>query len=310
MHVKKTEATIAQNFSWIGFSALVLSAVSMAASVIFVRFADVHPIVSAFYRAAFALPMIITIAYFKKADIWIFFSKKIDFKAQMPVFLAGVFFAGDLFFWHLAIMNTNVANATFFATLAPIAVLFLSVPLLNETVTKQAWIGLCICVIGGMFLISSTYYFAPHQLIGDLFGLITAVFFGVYTLMLRKARRHVGAIALSFNSTLVTSIVLGGAALIVIVFFNGKAIPEQNIGWLYLFCLAFVSQIAGQALYGYALGLLSAAFSSLVIFLEGVTAAILGWLFVNETLTFLQVIGIVIIIIGVEYSRRYANQKN
>ena len=33
--------------------------------------------------------------------------------------LAGLCFAGDLFFWHLSVMHTTVANATFFATTAP-----------------------------------------------------------------------------------------------------------------------------------------------------------------------------------------------
>ena len=36
------------------------------------------------------------------------------------VVLSGLLFAGDLFFWHLAILATTVANATFLATTAPI----------------------------------------------------------------------------------------------------------------------------------------------------------------------------------------------
>ena len=42
-----------------------------------------------------------------------------------PISPAGLVFAGDLFFWHLSILNTTVANATFFATTAPLFVVLI-----------------------------------------------------------------------------------------------------------------------------------------------------------------------------------------
>jgi drug/metabolite transporter (DMT)-like permease len=50
------------------------------------------------------------------------------------VLLAGLFFTGDLFFWHLAILGTTVANATFLATTAPIWVALGAWLVLSETV--------------------------------------------------------------------------------------------------------------------------------------------------------------------------------
>src|SRR4051794_28578954 len=97
------------------FIALLLGAVAMGASPLFVRLADVGPYASAFWRCALALPFLAIWAAWEKGGLAASV-RGID----RAVILSGVFFAGDLFFWHLSIMATTVANATFFATTAPI----------------------------------------------------------------------------------------------------------------------------------------------------------------------------------------------
>src|SRR3974390_21790 len=96
------------------FAALVAGAVAMGASPIFVRLADVGPFTSAFWRVTLALPLLY--AWTLLADGQEGGGQRFS-KAAM---LAGLAFAGDLFFWHLSIVHTSVANATFFATTAPI----------------------------------------------------------------------------------------------------------------------------------------------------------------------------------------------
>ena len=84
--------------------------------------------------------------------------------------LAGVFFTGDLFFWHLAILGTTVANATFLATTAPIWVALGAWLVLPEAVGRRILIGLALCILGGFALLGESYGFAPQRLIGDLYG--------------------------------------------------------------------------------------------------------------------------------------------
>ena len=107
--------------------------------------------------------------------------------------MAGLLFAGDLFFWHLAILSTTVANATFLATTTPIWVALGAWLLLSERIGARILAGLALCLAGGAALVGQSYGFAPHRLPGDLFGLITAVFFGCYMLAVRAARLRMGA---------------------------------------------------------------------------------------------------------------------
>ena len=70
-----------------------------------------------------------------------------------------------------------------------------------------------------------------------------------------------------------------------------------------LLALAMISQVAGQGLLAFALGTLPAPFSSLVIFLEAVAAALFAWILLHEALEPMQWLGGVLILGGIWFAR-------
>jgi drug/metabolite transporter (DMT)-like permease len=124
----------------------VAGAVAVGASPIFVRFADVGPYASAFWRTFLALPLLWAWARIETGG-------RSPTTFDRPVLLAGLFFAGDLFCWHLAILGTTVANATFLATTAPIWVAFGAWLLTRETIGLRTMLGLALCLSGGAALL-------------------------------------------------------------------------------------------------------------------------------------------------------------
>ena len=102
--------------------------------------------------------------------------------------LAGLAFSGDLLFWHLAIINTTVANATFFATTAPLFVVIVTWLVLRQRVSAGMLVGLALCLAGGGALIGQSLVVDPGRIRGDLFGLATAFFFGLYFILVSRAR--------------------------------------------------------------------------------------------------------------------------
>lgn len=278
----------------LAFSALVLSALAMGASPIFVRLADVGPYASAFWRMALALPFLFGWAALEARGAkaaWRGFDR--------VVLLSGLLFAGDLFFWHVSILSTTVANATFLATTAPIWVALGAFAVLGESIGRRTLIGLALCMAGGAALLGQSYGFAPERLHGDIFGLITAIFFGCYMLVVRAARARIDAGRLAFLSTAVTTIVLLAVALAL----EPTILPKSLAGASALLALALVSQVGGQGLFAVAIGTLPATFSSLVIFLETVAAACLAWLFLGEALGLLQALGGLLILFGIWFAR-------
>jgi drug/metabolite transporter (DMT)-like permease len=119
------------------FMALSAGAVAMAISPVFVRFAasDVGPFASAFWRVALALPVLYAWMRFEGAGR----TERASFEPAS--LLAGLAFAGDLLFWHLSILNTTVANATFFATTAPIFVVLVTWLVLRQRISVERGSG-------------------------------------------------------------------------------------------------------------------------------------------------------------------------
>jgi Predicted permease, DMT superfamily len=274
--------------------ALIAGAVAMGVSPVFVRSADVGPFASAFHRVALALPLLFLWARSETDVLGIRAALKLP-----SVWAAGLFFAGDLFFWHLAIVNTTMANATFLATMAPVWVVLGSGLFIGEPVERSVFLGLAAGLAGATILIGGSYGLAPERLVGDLYGFVTSVFFGAYFLAARVARRHVGPGTLIFASSLVTSLALLAVALVA----EPTLLPGSFAGFAALGALALLSHAGGQGLLAFALGHLSAAFSSLVIFLEAVAAALFGYLVFGERLGLDQAAGGLLILAGLWIAR-------
>jgi drug/metabolite transporter (DMT)-like permease len=276
------------------FAALVVGAVAMGVSPIFVRLADVGPFASAFWRVALALPVLW--AWMRLAE------RGGEAKASpfsRATILAGLAFTGDLLFWHLSIVTTSVANATFFATTAPIWVILFGWLLFRERASPAVLIGLAFCVAGGGALLARSFQLKPAGAIGDLYGLVTGVFFGLYLLALRAARATSSAPRVIFESSLITATLLLVAAWAI----EGRLAPASLGGLAALCALAWISHAGGQGLLAVALGRLPAPFSSLVIFLEAIAAACFAWLILDEPVTAVQAGGGIAILVGIYVAR-------
>lgn len=288
------------------FAALCIGAAAMGISPLFVRIANdagVGPFASAFWRVALALPVLYA---------WMRIEEGKEPGAARPrpftpvTVLAGLAFSGDLFFWHLSIINTTVANATFFATTAPLFVVLITWLVLRQPVSTGTVFGLALCLAGGGALIGQSLQVDPDRILGDLYGVATAFFFGLYFIIVGRARERSGAARVTFEATLVTAAILLAVALV----FDGRLLPEtfgSSSDTLKLtaalLAMGVVSHAGGQGLLSVALGRLPAVFSSLVIFLEAVVAAVVAWMVLDEQLTPIQGLGGALILIGIWAAR-------
>lgn len=291
----------ARGAPWPAFAALIGGALAMGASPIFVRLADVGPFASAFFRVLLALPVLY--AWMRIEDAHASGPADAGPRFSAPVVAAGLFFAGDLFFWHLSILHTSVANATFFATTAPVWVVIFGWLAYRRQVGAAALAGLALCLLGGLALVWQSFAFAPEHLVGDGLAAGTGMFFGAYFLAVEQARKRHRAARATFHMSLVMAAVLAAVAIGAALALGQPLLPASLQGWAVLIALAWVSHVGGQGLLTVALGSLPAMFSSLVIFLEGLAAAGLGWLVLAEAVTPLQAAGGLIILAGIWIAR-------
>jgi drug/metabolite transporter (DMT)-like permease len=277
----------------IAFAALVIGALAMGLSPTFVRLADVGPFTSAFWRVFLALPALYA---------WMRLSERDDgprASFSRATILCGLAFTGDLLFWHLSILSTSVANATFFATTAPIWVVAFGWLLFRQKAKPRMLFGLALCIAGGGALLTRSLQIRLGGAIGDLEGAATGVFFGLYFLAVQAARRNAGAARVTFESSVITAAALFAVAAV----FERRLAPHTVSGVLALLGMSWISHAGGQGLLAVALGRLPATFSSLVIFLEAIAAASFAWAFLGEPVASVQAMGGVLILAGIYVAR-------
>ena len=278
--------------------ALVVGAICIALSPILVRMSEVGPVVTAFYRVTLALPVMLVWMLLEKRRV-VAQDQNIIGGSPLWLLLPGVFFAGDLGFWHWSIQLTTIANATLLCNLAPIYVTLVSALLFRERFNRTFVFALVLAIAGAAVLMSSSTAFGGQYLRGDILGLITAVFYASYLLTVGRLRTRYSTATIMFWSSLMASIVL----LLVSVLTGVFALPGTPRAWVLLAVLALVSHLGGQGLIAYALAHLSTAFSSLSLLIQPVVSALLAWILFHEALGPVQMLGGIVVLAAIYLAR-------
>ena len=278
------------------FFILIIGAIAIAFSPIFVRFSDVDPIMTAFYRIFISLPFFLFFSSFNIIEK----VKFPEFNNSYVIFLvSGIFFALDLICWHWSIKLTTVSKATFLSNLAPIVVIIFSLIFLKERFSKFFYLAALLSMVGMLMLLGESFKFNKSQFIGDLLGVLTAVWYGSYIVTISQLRKKYNSTSIMFLSGIVTAIIL----LIVSILFEQSLIPQSLFTITIIFLLGFICQFMGQSFITYSLAYLSASLSSLCLLIQPIAATILAYFFFQEKLTTIQFFGSALILIGIYIAR-------
>lgn len=279
--------------------ALVAGAVGIAFAPILVRLSELPPTPTALWRMVFGLPFFLVARAVVARR-----SGEPGAGGAPPAYagllLAGAFFAGDLAAWHRSIQFTTVANATLLANFAPVLVTLVAWLFFQERVTGRFLVGLVLALCGAGLLVRVSAEAGPDPLRGDLWGLLTAVFYAGYQLTVKRLRAHTGTLDLMTAVTAFTALVLA-----VVTAWEGCAWwPGTPRGWAVLVALGAVPQFLGQGLIAYAMAGLPASFASVSLLLQPATATFLAWMLLHERLGGRQALGGAAILLGVLLARR------
>lgn len=275
--------------------ALVVGGVCIALSPILVRLSEVGPTVTAFWRAALAVPILAALlAASGRSTVAV---RPID---RWRLVAAGVFFAGDLAFWHWSIRLTSVANATLFANFNPIFVTGGAWLLFGERITRGFMAGMGLAFLGAVCLLGDSFSLGGDHALGDALGVATAMCWASYFLVVRSLRARLGTRGIMLWTSLVTALVLLPVAGL-----SGEAFwPVTWAGWAVLVGLGLLSHALGQGSIAFALAHLPAGFSALALLSEPVLAGLFAWWWLGEGLGPLQWLGGVAVLAGIGVAAR------
>ncbi len=282
---------------------LVLGALAIGFSPIFVRLSEVGPIATAFNRVVLALPFFYLMVWLQpKAETRAACTRAV----LVPTLIGGLFFATDLCFWHWSIKLTTVANATVLPNFAPVVVVIAAWLLYGEKVSRGFVAGLTVAMAGIAVLLGNSFTLSAAHFIGDLLGLSTSLFYGGYILAIARARRGASTTFIMAVGGTVSAVVLWIVALAA----EGQVWPQTTHGWIVALLQSATVQAGGQALIAASLAHVPAGLGSTVLLLQPVIAALIAWIWFNEPLGVVQALGAVAILGGVEIARRASLKKD
>lgn len=256
--------------------ALIVGALAIGFSPIFVKLSHVDPTATAFWRVALSLPFFMLWAARKKdgRDQ----EKLKNLKDYKWLIFGGFLFAVDLAFWHWSLQHTLVANASLLSNLTPIVVAIGSVYFFKDVLKGKFWLGLLLAFSGAALLAGGGI--GEGRLFGDTLALITAFFYGSYLLAVVWLRKFFKTATVMLWTGVFSALFLIPISLTTETLF----IPQTLDAWLVVLGLAFICQFLGQGLIAYALAHLAAAFGAITLLLQPVVATIAAWYIFGEIL--------------------------
>ncbi|CAN0589168.1 unnamed protein product, partial [Laminaria digitata] len=194
----------------------------------------------------------------------------------------------------------TVANATLLANVAPVFVVLGGWILFRTRVTGTYLIGLAAAMTGVFILSRASLSLSEDHFIGDLLGVLTAVFYAAYQMSVERLRKR-------FSTLTIMKYAIPASALVMlpIALASGEELmPVTLAGWGFLIALAAGPQVFGQGLIAWALAHLPVAFASVSLLVQPVTAALVAWALFGEHIGLQQGIGGVIVLAGIMLARR------
>jgi drug/metabolite transporter (DMT)-like permease len=270
-----------------------LGALCIASSGVLVRLSDSSSVTVAVYRCLYALPVLGAVTYLETRRLG-----TLPQRTRNLAWIAGVFFALDLVFWHNAIEAVGAGLATVLGNLQVVIVGFAAWAILGERPRRELFWAIPV-VLAGVVLISGAVgsdAYGDNPGLGVVYGALTSLAYAAFILVLREGSRDLRRVAGPlFHATLVSAVV---AALYGAVAGDMQWAPRwPEHGWL--IALALSAQVAGWLLISRSLPRLPAAVTSIVLLLQPVGAMTIAALALGESPGVAQLVGAALILAGV-----------
>jgi len=276
---------------WRALGVLLGGACIIGLSPILVRLAGegaggVGPAAAGFWRLMFALPLLALLTHRNAGAIG---------QPSKIALLAGLFFALDLGFWHYGIKYTSVTNATVLSNLTPVVVTAFAWIFLKQRPAPLFLLAVAAAVAGAWLMaVEKGGGALKNQPLGDALSAATALWYALYFLAMAEGRRTEGASRLMFWVSVV------GAPLMLVsaLGLRETVIPASAMAWGACLGLGLM-HVSGQGAIAWAMGRLPTSTASVVVLIQPIVAAYLGWILFAEPIGPLQALGAVVTLAGV-----------
>lgn len=265
----------------------------LSTSAIFARLAQAPSGIIAFYRLLLAAAALLPWLLCHKDD-----RRQLLALPRRSLLLgvaSGAVLALHYVLWFESLKFTSVASSVVLVTLQPLFTIFGSFVLWRERCGLSAACGCLLAIVGSVIIGWGDFAVSWRAFVGDVMALAAAAVIAGYFLIGQQVRRSLSAAAYSVLGYGSGAVFLGLYSLLCGHGFTGYSVAT----WLDFAGLAFISTILGQLMFNWLLKWLPATVISMSILGETVGSCLLGYCFLQETVTGQQLTGIICILSGI-----------
>ncbi|MBS3994486.1 MAG: DMT family transporter [Alkaliphilus sp.] len=274
-----------------------IGVVFVSFSAILTKMSDAPPLIIAAYRLAFTVLLLLpAVIKSKIPEI-----KNIDKKSFNICMISGVFLALHFATWITSISYTSIASAVVLVNTHPIFIVIASYLLFKEKVSRKAFAGIMIAIVGSIIISTGNSTLGTNVLLGDILALLGAVFIAGYLLIGRVARQKLTVTTYTFLVYLSSLITL----LIMVLIAEIPLFPYSGKDLLIFLGLAVFCTLLGHSIFNWALAHVTPTFISTAVLGEPVGAIIWAMIFFAEFPTLWQYAGSGIIMLGIYIYSKY-----
>lgn len=209
--------------------------------------------------------------------------------------LSGLALALHFATWISSLSYTSVSSSTVLVVTSPVWVALGSAIFLREKLPWLMALGILFTLSGSIIISGADFAIDPSALIGNLLAIAGAVCAAVYLVIGRKLRADISTFQY-------VTVVYGTAAIFAVFFmilFKAPFYGFEWQTWALLFGIALLPQVVGHTSFNWALKYFSATVVSIFSLGEPIGATLLAWLLLGEKVQSVQLVGGIIILVGV-----------
>ncbi len=234
---------------------------------------------------------------------------KIRLNAKDILVLAGVGTLGipiSMVFFQIGVINSNAATASVLICINPLFTMVFAHFFTEEKLNRHKFIVLAIGLVGLIFMIKPWNVQEGNTVFGIVCMLLSAIFFGAYTVAGKVSVQKMGIMAQTS-----ISFILGSLILLIIILITGRPVIAgvgDNV-LLVLYVGIFVTGL-GYFCYFMAIKASDASTGSLAFFLKPAIAPVMAVIFLKEVILWNIYVGIALILIASYMNIRYQRKEN
>ncbi|KKS79175.1 MAG: hypothetical protein UV54_C0040G0011 [Candidatus Beckwithbacteria bacterium GW2011_GWA2_43_10] len=209
---------------------------------------------------------------------------------------------------------TSALEASLIGGAGPVFVVLGGIVFLHEREEKREWQGLALSFLGTVILVVEPFLTGRNNhlgfsFLGNLLILAHNLTYVIYVLTAKVWYRSLPKILISAISYPVAF-----TGFILILYFSGQSFSPQLLTIpavaLAAGYMAVFGSIVAWTLFLYGQNLIEASEASLFSYLQGIVAVPVAWLFLNETVSPLMILAIIIVALGVYLAERHPKRYN